>query len=291
MSLAQLLRIIPVLLLAVVLGGCSALKLGYASLPQAAYWWLDGFADFDETQEPQVRDAIAGLHAWHRRSELPRIAALLERMERMAPGEVTPQQACMVLDEAQARLAAVADQGLPMAAPVALTLTPRQLRHVERKYRQRNDKYRREWIEPAGAQRQEKRQAQWLERMETLYGPLEAPQRAVLRQALERSLHDPERLLAEFRRRQQEMLQALRRTSAPGATAEQAAAWLREAVQRVQHAPDPGDRAWQRALLEESCRTFAAVHASTTAAQREHAARRLRGWQQDLRELAQAPRP
>jgi hypothetical protein len=291
MSLARSIRIIPVLLLALALAGCSALKLGYASLPQAAYWWLDGFADFDEPQAAQVRDAVAGLHAWHRRHELPRIADLLERVERMAAGEVSAQQACTVLADARDRLVALAEQGVPMAAPVALTLTPRQLRHIERKYRQRNEKYRREWIDPEPTQRQGKRFEQLLDRMEMLYGRLEAPQRAVLRDAVQRSVHDPERLLAEFRRRQQDTLQALRRATAPGATPEQAGAWLREVVQRVQDSPDPGYREWQQGLLEEGCRTFAAVHASTTPAQREHAARRLRGWQQDLRELAHAPRP
>lgn len=291
MTLAFLLRIIPALLVALALAGCSAVKLGYASLPQAAYWWLDGFADFDETQSEQVRDAIAGLHAWHRRNELPRIVELLARMERLAPGEVAPQQACEVLGQAQERLVALAEQAAPLAGPVAVTLTPRQLRHMERKYRQRNEKYHREWIAPGADERRAKRFEQLLERMERLYGPLEAPQRAVLRQAVERSLHDPERLLAEFRRRQQDTLSALRRATAPGATPGQAGAWLRETMQRVQRSPDPAYRDWQQALLEEGCRTFAAVHASTTPAQREHAARRLRGWQQDLLELAQAPRP
>ena len=43
-------------------------------------------------------------------------------------------------------------------------------------------------------------------------------------------------------------------------------------------------------VTTEGCATFAAVHQVTTAAQREHAAGKLRAWQRSLRELtAQQP--
>jgi len=289
-SLARIARIIPVLLLALALGACSALKLGYSSLPQVAYWWLDGFVDFDEHQEAQVRQEIAGLHDWHRQQELPRMIELLERVERMAPGEVSAQQACQVIAEVQGRLAAAADRAAPGIGAIAATLTPEQLRQLERKYRQRNDKFTREWIRPGPAERQAKRYEAMRDRLEMIYGRLEAPQQAILRQAVERSIHDPERLLAEFRRRQQDTLQALRQASTPGTTPQQAAALLRTVLDRVQHPADAGYRAWQQALLEESCRTFAAVHQSTSGAQREQAARRLRAYQRDLRDLSAASR-
>jgi hypothetical protein len=39
-------------------------------------------------------------------------------------------------------------------------------------------------------------------------------------------------------------------------------------------------------MRQETCRIAAAVHNTTTASQRDHAARRLRAWQRDLAELA-----
>ena len=36
------------------LSGCSALRLGYNTAPELAYWWIDGYADFDDAQAPQV---------------------------------------------------------------------------------------------------------------------------------------------------------------------------------------------------------------------------------------------
>ena len=50
-----------------------------------------------------------------------------------------------------------------------------------------------------------------------------------------------------------------------------------------------GDARWREqrnAVMQESCRVFALVHAATNAAQRESAARRLRAYARDLQELA-----
>ncbi|MBC8057759.1 MAG: hypothetical protein H7Y61_14390, partial [Rhizobiales bacterium] len=40
------------------LGGCSALRIGYGTAPDVVYWWLDGYIDFNDTQTPRVREAI-----------------------------------------------------------------------------------------------------------------------------------------------------------------------------------------------------------------------------------------
>jgi len=79
--------IIVALALSLGLAGCSALKLGYATMPELLYWWLDGYADFNDDQEPLVRGELARLHEWHRREELPRIADALGRLEQLAPGD------------------------------------------------------------------------------------------------------------------------------------------------------------------------------------------------------------
>ena len=56
----------------------------------------------------------------------------------------------------------------------------------------------------------------------------------------------------------------------------EARAQLRGYLDRVLASPDPVYRAAQETWLQEGCALFAAVHESTTAAQREQAARRLR---------------
>ena len=277
------------LLVAASLAGCSALKLGYNTLPDLAYWWLDGYADFTDEQAPRVRDELARLQAWHRANELPKIADMLERMERLAPGPVSPEQACAFVQEAQARLVAIAHHGAPAATAFIPAFSARQLRHIERRFEKKNAEWRAEWIEPPASERQEKRFKQWADRLETLYGPLDDAQREVLRRAVARTTWDPQRQLAEWQRRQADLLGVVREIQASAGDPVKGPALLHAFVARGLRSPDAAYRHYQHALLEENCRTFAAVHESTSAEQRARAARRLKAWQRDLRELASAP--
>lgn len=278
--------IIGALALALLLSACSAIKLGYNTLPELAYFWLDGYADFNDSQETQVRQELVRLHAWHRREELPRIAELLQRIEVLAPGEITPQQACAVVADFQAGLARVAEVAEPATAALAATLSAQQLRHLDRKFRRANTKFREESVDPPLEKRQEKRYEQMLERIEMIYGRLDDPQRAILRQGVAQSTYDPARILADRQRRQQELLQVLRRAHHGNLPEAEVRSQLRAWLDRAQHSPDPDYRAWQEGLVQEGCRIFAAVHRATTPAQREQAVRRLRAYQRDLRDLS-----
>src|SRR5207245_8249679 len=72
MTVVRLARIIVLLTLVTGLAACSAIKLGYNTLGEVAYWWLDSYIDFTDAQAPLVRQDLARLHAWHRHEELPR---------------------------------------------------------------------------------------------------------------------------------------------------------------------------------------------------------------------------
>ena len=278
--------IILVLTLALVLSACSALKLGYGALPDLAYWWLDGYLGLSDGQRVEVRGELARLHAWHRQQELPLLADLLGRIEQLAPGEITPQQACDVVTDVRTRLAALGDRIEPAATNVAVSHTARQLRHLERKFRDNNETFRKEMVDPPPPERQEKRYERVLERAESIYGRLDDAQRAGLRQALAQSAYDPARILADRERRQQDLLRTLQRVSTATLDPAQVRAQLHGWRERAEHAPDAAYRAWQEGLVQEGCRIFAGLHQGTTPAQRDQAVRRLRAYQRDLRELA-----
>lgn len=281
---SKLPRIIGALALLVALAGCSAIKLGYNNLPELAWWWLDGYMDFNDAQRTPVKDELARLHQWHRANELPRYAELLARIERMAAGDVTSEQVCKLADEGRVRFLALAEQSETAIASVAPTLTADQLRHLAQCYERNDQDFRRDWVDPPLAERRDKHFKQFLERMEDTYGRLDDAQRAVLRQRIEASRFDPAQVLSEMRRRHADTLQTLRQLRG-GASGPQARLQVKALVDRGQSPPDAAARRYREAITEDNCALVATVHNATTPAQRQSAVRRLRAYQRDLADL------
>jgi MFS family permease len=71
------------------------------------------------TRRQRVREDIARIHAWHRATELPRLMLLLQRAERLAPGDVTPEQACAFEAPVRERLAALRERLEPALVTTA----------------------------------------------------------------------------------------------------------------------------------------------------------------------------
>ena len=290
MRCAELARIIGVLLLVSALGACSAVKLAYNNLPEVSYWWLDGYFDFDSTQTPKVRDELAQLLAWHRQNELPKVITLLQEAQGLAPGEVTPAQACKFADSIRERLLAAVERAEPATTDLALTLSESQLQQLERKYAKLNNDYRKDWLDRTPAQVQEKRYDQFLDRMEDFYGRLTAEQRDLLKQQVAQSVFNPQLADAERRKRQQEALAMLRGFATKKPSPAEARAALHAYLLRIAEPPPGPWRDQQQALLEEGCRNLAALHNGTSTSQRDQAVRRLQAYQSDLRQLVVATR-
>jgi hypothetical protein len=287
MSIAsRLARIIGLLALFYVLAGCSAIKLGYNNADDLVFWWLDSYLDFTDEQAPRVREDLARLHRWHRTSELPQFGLILADMERLAPADITPAQACAFVVRARERLDALAAQAEPAVVTFAMSLSPDQLAHLERKYEKVNADFRKEWVTPPPGEQADKRFDQFVQRSEMIYGTLEETQTLALRREMQQTVFDSKRVLHERRQRQRDALQTLKQVAGQPIEFAQARRIMRGFLDRIREPADPASRAYQQALIDEGCRTFAALHNSTSTAQREVAARRLRAYQRDLRELA-----
>ena len=284
--IARLARIIGLLSVVVALSACSAIKLGYNTFPQFSSWWLDRYVDFSAEQGQRVREDLARLHQWHRVQELPRLVELLQRLERLAAGEVTPAQACALVPDMRLRLLAVFDRAEPAAVTLALNLDPAQLAHLESKYERNNRDYRKEWMGLSAREHREKRFNVFLDRSEMIYGRLDAPQRDVLRRQLEQSVFEPATVLAGRQQRQQDMVQALRRLAGQPLSLPEARAVVHGVVERGVQPPESRYRAYQEAMIQEGCRNFSVLHNSTTPQQRDHAVRQIRAYQHDLEDLA-----
>ena len=224
---------------------------------------------------------------------MPRYASLLVRAQRevMEP-TLSTDQLCAWRDEAQRRLDVALDEATPVFATLMVSLTPEQIRHLERKMAKDGDELKQDFAQADKADRAKASFKRTLERYENLYGKLDDAQRARLTQLLAASPFDADRWLAERERRNADLLAMLTTVSAAGKSADSAAAQakaqaaVRVLAERALRSPRPDYRAYQQRLTQENCALAAAMHNVTTPAQRQYARNKLKSWEEDVRLIA-----
>lgn len=287
--LETLFRIISALLL-VLMTGCSAVKLGYNNAPSITYWWLDGYLDLNDVQSLQVRDGLNTLHAWHRSQALPAYADALQKIQRLAPGKVSPEQLCAVATEGRGFMQQI---GVRVAEPLsALTasLRPEQFKYLAQQFEKKNKKWREEWLELTPDELADHRFKLAVDRAQNLYGRLQEPQRAMLRQGIATSPFDASISYKGILRRQQDILRTLAEHSNNADRPAHVKAEVQALIERSLNSPDAAYRQQQDRLISEGCEIMAKLHNSTTPAQRTKAMEVLKDYEADARILA-AQRP
>lgn len=267
------------------LSGCSAVKLSYNSAPELAYWWLDSYLDLNETQSLKLRADLTALQTWHRQMELPHYVSTLERVQRLAATQVSPLQVCAFYEELRPRLQVLLDQAEPTVVALAPTLTDGQLEHLARQFEKRNRKWRAEWLDNSKAERAARRVQQLADRAEHFYGPLEETQLAVLRASVGRSIFDPALKYRETLRRQQDALQTLRQLQADPGPAVNVKTAIHALLERTLNSPAADYRNYAELSTQENCRLFATLHNSATPAQRQRWLETLQDYAADARSL------
>ncbi|MCM5679342.1 DUF6279 family lipoprotein [Schlegelella sp. S2-27] len=274
-------------LAAALLAGCSTLRLAYEQGPRLAYWWLDPYVDFNDAQKQQARHDLAQWFEWHRRTQLPLYAQALSRAQRDAAQDGHAAQACRWWDEVQQWRDGAFEQVLPKAAELALTLTPAQIDHLQQHYAKTNRKFRDEFLQADPDVRRREALKRTAERAERFYGRLDDTQRHWVAQKLAASPFDPQLWLQERQRRQQDIVHTLRSLQQQRATPEQAREAIRDVYRRTVSSPNEAYRSYAQALTAYNCEFVAQLHNRTSAEQRRTAVERLRGWESDLRALAE----
>lgn len=271
------------LALATSVAACGAARLAYNQAPNLTYWWLDEYVDFTAEQTPVVRDKINAFFDWHRTEELPEYSRRLEAWQALATRNITANEACTEYDAIRERIDRATERMIPDLARMAVQLSPEQLQAIQRRQAERNAEFAEDHLEPPREQEVADRLKKAVERSERLYGTLTTEQRALLREQLERSPWDPQRTHAERLRRQADLLQTLQDAKA---RPEQAEALVRGHIERIARSPTPGYADYSRRLVQHGCAQFAALHNSTSEAQRTQAVSALRGYADDVVRLA-----
>lgn len=272
--------------LILLLQGCSAVKLGYNQLPTIAYWWLDAHLSFSDAQTPEVRQRLEQLHQWHRQQELPVYAAWLGTVTSQSSGALSEQESCKLWDDAQRLLERTVRETIRQAAPMTLQLGPQQLQHLARHWDRKNEEWEDEWLRGSAKTRLERRVERAIDRYADFYGPLTRTQETLIRQQLQQSAWTPEWGRRDRQRRQQDLMSTLQRLQQGERSPAQAETALLGVWQRWLQPPQAQDQQIITDLTRQACRQLAELHNTTSPEQRQRAARRLRAYERDLRELA-----
>lgn len=272
-------HIINALLLALLLSGCSALQIGYNSASRLGYWWLDGHLDFTADQLPQVQADLADLHAWHRQHELPTYALTLQKWQRLAPSDVSPEQVCDLWTGVRDSLVRLSERAQPGVAALAPTLKSEQLAYLARKFEKRNKKWREEWMDGSLSERQARRLELGVERAEMLYGSLKEPQLAAIRSHIAASSFDPQVTYREFQRRQQDVLQTFKALQTGTPSELKVKNEVHGLFERLLNSPDAAYQRYLSTQQAQNCQAFSDLHNSTSRAQRHKAMDKLKDYE------------
>jgi hypothetical protein len=275
-------RIIGVLALVGLLQACSALRIAYSQAPELAYRYFDGYLDLNGAQSLQLKDELAKLQAWHRQSELPLYIATLQKLQYQLTQDLDAGAVCIVLADVRGKLITLSERAEPGAAALAATLSMAQLAHLERSFARDNARYREEVLDATPQEQRDRRYKRTVRRAQTLYGPLDDAQLGVISQRIEQSRFDAERAHRETLRRQNDALATLRALASQPASTDSAQAAIRNLFERSWNTPDPAERSYRAQMTQDSCLTLAAIHNSTTPAQRSEAVQTLRRYEQDF---------
>ena len=224
--------------------------------------------------------------AWNRRTQLPEYADLLAKAQVEVLADATPERMCGWAADVRGRVETALERTLPAIVDVLPTLSPAQIGNVEKRYRERNEEYRDEFVQRDPGKRRREAVKREIDRAQTLYGDLDDSQRAFVTASVASSPFDADLSYAERLRRQQDALAMMKKIAQPGTARDDAEAQVRAYVRRLDRSPREAYRAYSERLVAYNCAFAAALHNRTTPLQRRQAVKKLKGYEIDLRELA-----
>lgn len=280
------LGVVSLVLVGLLLAGCSTVKLAYNQAPQLLSWQLNRYLDLSQPQAERVRDELADLHRWHRDTLLPEHAGLLQKLRQQLPAPMSAEQACRAYAELRTQIDQLLARAEPSLVWLASDLSEAQIRSLQKKQADSNADWKKEWLDPPPDKLREHRYELLLSRTEDFYGTLQAPQKAALRSYIAQSSFDPQRTYAERQRRQQDLVQVLRKIAEERGNTEQARTLLRGYLARLNTSPDAAYQRYAARLVDEGCAGFALVHSAMTPAQRLQAVASIGAYEQDFITLA-----
>jgi hypothetical protein len=280
-------RILALALLAVLLGACTFLRIGYPHLDTYAASVADDYFDLDLRQKQEFRTRFDRLHAWHRYEQLPDYVSFLTETKTRVERGVTRADVAWAIGGVQERYRTIMQRSADDAAVVLMTITPEQLNGLQRRWDKDNRRFTREYRLDDGVEEQRKAAVRrTLSRVREWAGSLTPEQEAKIT-AMVSELPPMHGLRHEDRMRRQKEFMKLMRSR--GDDPRQFSARLRHYLINWEEGRDPRyDRVFKEST-EKQAELYVAIGRMLTPAQRAAVTRRLQGYIDDLARLSQRP--
>lgn len=288
----RLRRACVILVAVVMLAGCTVARLGYEMLPWFAMWQLERHLSLDSAQRQLASERLDALHAWHRQTQMPRYAALIESGISRLDAPLTAADLSGWRAQMFSLWQAPAERIAPDLADLALMLRPAQIDRLERRLADSTAELRRKYLGGSETERLEARAERWQERMEWLLGDITAAQRAELRKIAAERPSDEAAWLDERQARNDRLVRLLRQIEAERPARDRAIALSRTFLEGFWQSDDPARARRLAANADNGDRVAAAMLNTASRSQRDHMRAKLRDIEQDvMRMMRRAARP
>ena len=270
-------------LLAILIAGCSALRVGYPQADVILGWRANTYFDLDADQRREFSTRLDRLLAWHRHDQLPEYASFLTTAIGKAEHGLKHEDVAWFMEGFRSRYRTIVNRGAADAADIMATLSPEQIANLQKQLEKDNRKFvSAHDIEDGVEKRKRSRLKRTINQIEDWTGNLTREQEQKVA-----ALLDPIPLIEHLRhqdrmRRQHEFVELLKtRRAQPDFTA-RLQQWLLAWEQ---------DRAAVYARLSEEVidrriQFFIGVEKLLTREQRQHALARLQKFSDDCKALS-----
>ena len=277
--------IILLALLAILIAGCSALRVGYPQADVILGWRANTYFDLDADQRRDFSARLDRLLAWHRYEQLPEYSSFLSTAKSKAEHGLKRDDVAWFIDGFKARYRTIANRGNNDAAEILATLTPEQIVAVQKQFEKDNRKFANEHeLEGSLDERRHARLKKMINQIEDWTGNLTREQEHKVAALLE-PIPMVERLRHQDRmRRQHEFIELLKTRSA-----KDFAPRLQQWLLAWEQGRAPEFARMSDEVFEHRMQFFMAVEKLLTPEQRQHALKRLQKFADDCKALSVRP--
>ena len=258
--------------------GCSATQFAYNNADTYLRWQADRYLDVQEEQSEELDRRLAAFLAWHRAKALPQYARLGEEAAARMLRGIKREDLEWSYDAMRAQAREALGVAAREAAALLDGLSPAQINRLERRLAEDNRKFAKERMQGTMEERQKRRVKRNLERLEEWFGPLNEAQEARVRRYGERVPYYSELQERDRKRRQAELVAMLRARQAK----QRLVPWLQD----WEAGREPAYVAAVRATRAEMYDLLLDLDRTLSAAQREHAAARLKRYAGEFASLS-----